>query len=152
MKRILCIAASVTLLICLCISSVGCVSQIEDTNGEGDTSLNTITDEDIVKGMNTVSVGSSSNKRNDRGTLSVKTFSGVKIVDSINVRDVAETVTCTVNIKQGNLRVVIVRNGKIYADLRTDGMQDSVTLTESGKYELKIAGESAGFDLEYKIK
>ena len=39
-----------------------------------------------------------------------------------------------------------------HAELKTDGEKDSITLTEPGKYELKIAGESASFEIEYKIK
>ena len=151
MKKILFLTVAL-LLIAICITCVGCVSQIEDTNGESDTSLCSITDQDIVKGNSAVSVGSVSNKRNDRGTLSVNKFSGVQTVDTINVRDVAESVTCTATVESGNFRVVIVRDGKIYADMKTDGAPNTITLTEPGKYDLKIAGESAKFEMEYKIK
>lgn len=147
MKKILVIIISV---VCL-FSLASCVSHIEDTNGD-DTSLCTLTDSDIINGVSSLSQGSVSNKRNDRGSIKVEKFSGVQTIDSINVRDVAENVICTVTVKSGNLRVVIVRNGAIFADLKTDGTEDTVTLTESGKYELKVAGESACFEMKYKIK
>lgn len=84
--------------------------------------------------------------------MSVEKFSGVRTVDSINVRNTAETLTCTVNVNSGNFRAVIVKDGEIFADLTIDGTKNSVKLTESGKYELKIAGESACFEMQYKIK
>ena len=91
-------------------------------------------------------------QRNDRGTLKVEKFSGVQLVDSITIRDTAEEVRCTATVTSGNFRIVIVHDGEIFADLVADGTQHTVTLTEAGKYELKIAGESASFEMEYKIK
>ena len=129
-----------------------CASHIEDTNGEDDCSLCSLTDEDIINGTSSLSQRSISNRRNDRGSMSVEKFSGVRTVDSINVRNTAETLTCTVNVNSGNFRAVIVKDGEIFADLTIDGTKNSVKLTESGKYELKIAGESACFEMQYKIK
>ncbi len=148
MKRVIFILTVILCMSLLC----SCVSHIEDTNGEDDYSLCSLTDEDIIDGVSSLMQGSMSNKRNDRGSMSVQKFSGVQTIDSINVRGAEETLTCTVNVESGNLRVVIVKDGKIFADLAVDGIKDSVTLTESGKYELKIAGESACFEIEYKIK
>jgi len=148
MKKLL---ATVICAVCL-LSLMSCASHIEDTNGAENTSLCSLTDEDIIDGTSSVAQKSVSNKRNDRGSMRIEKFSGVQLVDSMNVRDKAETLTCTVNLKSGNFRVVIVKDGKIFADIKTDGTEDSVTLTQSGKYELKIAGESANFEMEYKIK
>ena len=147
-KRFLFILTLVLCGVLLC----SCMSHIEDTNGEDDSSLCSLTDKDIIDGTSTLKQGSVSSKRNDRGEMKVNKFSGVETVDSINVRDAAETVTFTATVESGNFRAVIVKDGEIFAELKTDGEKDSITLTEPGKYELKIAGESASFEIEYKIK
>ena len=146
------VISAALLCVMLSLTLCSCASHIEDTNGEGDYSLCTLTDEDIIDGTTTLLQGSASNKRNDRGEMSAEKFTGVETVDSINVRDAAEKVTFTAAVESGNFRAVIIKDGEIYADLKIDGTKDSITLTESGKYELKIAGESACFKLEYKIK
>lgn len=127
-------------------------SHREDTNGESDTSLTTLNDGDIVNGASSLSSGRTENKRNDRGEIKVNKFSGVQVIDSINVRDTSEVLTYKITHESGNLRAVLVKDGEIYSDLVIDGNDNSIALTESGKYDLKIAGESAKFEMEYKIK
>lgn len=127
-------------------------SHREDTNGESDTSLTTLTEADIVNGASSLSSGRTESKRNDRGEIKINKFSEVQVIDSINVRDASEMLTYKITHESGNLRVVLVKDGEVYSDLVIDGNDNSITLTESGKYDLKIAGESAKFEMEYKIK
>lgn len=137
-------------VIAFLLSLVSCMSHIEDDNGD-DTSLCTLTERDIIECTSSLSYKSVKNKTNDKGNVRVDKFSGVQVVDSITVKEENKIVTCSVNITSGNLRVVIVRDGEIFADIKTDGEESSVALTRSGRYTLKIAGESACFDLEYEI-
>ena len=44
-------------------------NQIKDTNGPDDYTLNTITDEDIIKGFNSVSIGSIESSKNNEYKL-----------------------------------------------------------------------------------
>ena len=53
------------LLIILLLTLTGCVEHIEDTNGENNYSLETITDQDILKGYPTISVRQSMVRKNN---------------------------------------------------------------------------------------
>ena len=65
--------------------------------------------------------------------------------------------TCTIRVTQftvtdGNARLVVVADGKIVHDFDLNSGEQTYTLTNfSENAALKIAGESATFDLEFYI-
>ena len=58
----------------------GC-SHIEDTNGEDDFSITTITDQDIINGMNDLSVGSISSSKKTLYLLIMKLVRTLQITE-----------------------------------------------------------------------
>ncbi|MCQ2430330.1 MAG: hypothetical protein MJ192_08370 [Clostridia bacterium] len=135
------------LLLCLPLSS--CLSHIEDTNGADDTSLVTLTDADIVK-KTTSSITSSMIKKRVNGSCTVKVgkLSGVTDIETLT-SDGDDVLTWTATLSSGNLRLCLVRDGEIVAELETDGNEHSLKLEEKGKYLLRAAGESAGFVIDF---
>lgn len=134
---------------------------IEDTNGADDYSLQTITEEDVVK----CEMGSRGGLAESTSNLSV---GGIQISDGIEYSckkftGVHRLYTCTIfkgsdihvslvdfKIKSGNFAFYVVLDGEIYGQVKPaeDGgfsefILDSVE--KSGTLEYIIAGESANF-------
>lgn len=145
-KHILLFPVMIILALCLC----SC-KQIEDTNGEDNYQLQTISDERIIseKGS-TVKVGSVSTKVNNKGTYKVKKFSGVETLFSIDGSNHHITVTITSEIKAGNFKIVLVNEKQIVKVFNLNCTQSVTIENATGRYDLKIAGESANFSIEYE--
>ena len=141
--------ALVCLILCLTLASCG---QIEDTNGPDDITPVTITDEDIVK-KSTSAVTSSQLITNSNGKKTVKVgkFSGVTELDSLR-SDGKKVLVFTVKLTSGNLRLCLVRDGKIVAELPIDGSEHTVALPDDDRYSLRAAGESAKYTITYQTE
>lgn len=153
MKRTVC--KIVVLLLLLSISLLtfsSCMSHIEDTNGEDDHSLCSLTDEDMVDGGSYLQQGSTRSEINGKVKIRINKFSGVNTIESIRIRGEAKKLTLTATVESGNFRLFIVKDGEIFADLKADGTQDSVTFSDNGEYHLRIAGESAHIEIAYEIE
>ncbi len=119
--------------------------QIEDTNGADDRSLVTITDADILASLNSYStVGTVKTELGNECTYRARRFSGVFTLTEFSC-EAGMTLCSSVSCEEGNLRVVLVRDGAIALDLPI-GEDATVTLAP-GHYKVKIAGESARFSV-----
>ena len=123
------------------------LKQIEDTNGEEDTSLVTLTDDDIINGSSSISYVSVQHRSDGKASLSVDTFSGVKEVDTIKF-DSDAVFDINVKLDKGNLAVVLIKNDEIVHRIPVNE-ETKITLEKDVKYYLVVAGESAGFKIEY---
>lgn len=129
---------------------LGGTDHIEDTNGPGDFSLQTITDEDIIN----LSIGSIGGPEISRSALTGSTvefssekFTGVYeilydnyILPSDFVLDLTGY-----EIYDGNFKLVVVHNDEIVATLEPDLFVDYLLEDVTGTVSLRIAGESASF-------
>lgn len=142
------------LILAMCLGLAAC-GQIEDTNGEDDYSLATITEEQLVKGTNSSSkVGFLHTQINDSHTFKVNKFSGVEAIESIRATESTKSITflveCTRN--SGNLYVYVRCDGQIVGDFEIGTKDDLVIENPApGKYELCVAGESASYELNLTI-
>ena len=125
--------------------------QIEDINGSNDYSLNTLTDEDFFINTNVVKIGSVTTRFNNTVKISVKKMSGVDRIEKINLSLGSLTITTNLNVTSGNIKLVLIMNDTIIKEFKINA-EDSYTGTISGNYELKIAAESAKFNLSYTIE
>lgn len=125
------------------------IEHIEDTNGPDDYSLTTITDENIINR----DIGALGNKRStsilsgDLVEFSSKKFTGVTEILYNNYVGKSDFVLnlLNFNVTEGNLRMVVVHDGEIVAELEP-GMFVEYRLEDiSGYVSLRIAGESAAY-------
>ncbi len=141
-------------LVCFILSIVltltSCAAQIEDTNGTDNYDLNTLTDEDFFKQSNVTKFGSVTSKINNQATLKVKKMSGVEALDKINVSSGNLTIHTNLKITAGNIKLVLIYNDEIIKEFKINE-EDSYTGIVNGVYYLKIATESANFNLQYTI-
>lgn len=144
MKKMLTLCLALVLTVCL--SACGS-AKIEDTNGADNFSLNTITDQNILK-CDLPSTGytvTTSGLLSKKVEISAKSFSGVKEVLWTNmiagdfVLDLLEF-----NLTGGNFRMVLVNEGKIVAEI-APGTTHIELKNAKGTVALCIAGESAAF-------
>ena len=145
----------VFLLLLTIFGLTGC-SHIEDTNGEDDYSITTITDQDIIDGMNNFSMGSVSNRKKVQGeitgSLKVKKFSGVLEVEEFSSENKYIVITISNECFGGNFMVAITSGDTILTKVLANESKSFELLNNGEKYELKVVGESAHFDLDYYIK
>ena len=135
-----------TLIVVACCS---CTSHIKDTNGDDNFSLATLTEEQVIKNNSSVSNVSVSNQWGNKYELKINKFSGVKELKRITVSG-TQTITATVNVSAGNFRMVLVKDGKIAYDFEVN--ETSSTTVSAGTYIIKIAGESAAFNLSFSVE
>jgi len=149
MKKYICILA----IICLLLSLTGCVmTSYEDTNGEADYSLQTITEENILQGMGSSSIMSSQMTVNNKTVFKAQTMSGVmELVEKrLAGQPLDLIVSCQIN--KGNARLVLVIDGQIVHDFALQEANQRFTLENvTGKVCLKLAGESAGYSVEIEF-
>lgn len=135
-----------TLIVSACCS---CTSHIKDTNGDADFSLATLTEEQVIKNNSSISNVSVGNQWGNKYELKVNKFSGVKQLKRIKISG-TQTVTANVNVTSGNFRMVLIKDGKIAYDFVINGT--SSTTISAGTYLIKIAGESAAFNLSFNVE
>ena len=127
-----------------------CAAQIEDTNGNDDYTLNTLTNEDFFKNSSITKFGSVTSKINNQATLKVKKMSGIETLEKINLSSGNLTINTNLKITSGNIKLVLIYNEEIIKEFKING-EDSYTGIINGIYYLKIATESANFNLQYSI-
>ena len=127
-----------------------CAAQIEDTNGHDDYTLNTLTNEDFFKNSSITKFGSVTSKINNQATLKVKKMSGIETLEKINLSSGNLTINTNLKITSGNIKLVLIYNEEIIKEFKING-EDSYTGIINGIYYLKIATESANFNLQYSI-
>jgi len=135
------------------LSFPGCtITVYEDTNGEADFSLQTLTEEDIVRGTNTVQVMTSTATVNDKTVCKAKTISGVVELWNKTLKDEALEIVVSCEISKGNARLVLVIDDEIVHNFALNAESQHFSLDNvTGKISLKLAGESAGYRITYTV-
>lgn len=144
MKKIVSIFCPLILIFCL-----SACSHIEDTNGEENFELNTLSDSDIINGTSVKANVVVQSFIINKGKLKISKLSGVKLVDTFNLFNEDLTIVFNTKVKSGNFKLVVIYNGRI----------DEIPINTTYEYKLenalgecivKVAGESAKFELEYE--
>ncbi len=144
----------IVLLVIFCMFMAGCgLGHIEDTNGKDDFTIQTFTEEDILsKSSTTYTMSSYSRGQNNntiKGMKKAKKFTGVDEVEQLRASTFLK-IEIETKITQGNFKVVIIKDNKII-DILPLNTNIQKTYDGSGKYVIKIVGESAQFEINYKI-
>lgn len=126
---------------------------IKDTNGVDNYSLSTITDKDIIDLDSGPIYESNDHKIND-SKMSYSIFSGVMEIYSKDYSDPNLQIDlANLKITEGNLRVVLLVDNKIVHEFKLNETNQSFELNKvSGCVAIRIAGESANFEMEYYVK
>ncbi|MBO5338229.1 MAG: hypothetical protein J6A96_00860 [Clostridia bacterium] len=152
-KKILVLILCLVMVLSLASCTVG---HIKDTNGDTDFSLGTIDDERMLNGVSSY-VQNMAIKSEKDGIITYKAnkFSGVYVLKKIPYAVGKQmTIKTSITVESGNFRAVLIQNGEIIKDLPLGENQVTIIDEPRRDYEIRIAGESAKFDLtlEYIIE
>ena len=122
---------------------------IADTNGAEVIALNTITDADIAAMSGTsVGLGVRNSSSSDATVCYSERFSGV---ETLYDAEAACTVTLSdITVTSGNLRVVVLLDNQIVHDFPMNGSAPAFDMPAGSS--LRIAGESAAFELAFELQ
>ena len=150
MKRLLCTCLALAMLL----SFSGCSMPVyEDTNGEDNYSLQTITDEDIVQGISTTKVMSSTVTVNRKTVCKAKTMSGVESLWEQKLENETLEIVVSCEITKGNAKLVLVVDDEIVHTFSLNEDNQRVTLENvTGEVSLKLAGEDAGYAVSFEFE
>lgn len=125
-------------------------SQIEDTNGPDDYSIQTFTEEEMLSGVgNVTSFVSGKMIFMNNYTYTCKKYSGIETLERFKKVD-SGSITILPEVTSGNFRVLILRDDALFCDCP---INEEVTLRmPAGNYKIIIVGESANYKLKYTIK
>lgn len=138
----------------LCLALAGCGTQYEDTNGADDYTLQTITDEQIVK----LSTGASGLKYSEMDwglgitstEYSSKNFNGVEQIYLNNyiLPSSFSIYVGYVNVSSGNFKLAVVNNDEIIQEIPIDTFNETIYFDDiTGSFAIHVAGESAAFKM-----
>lgn len=138
------------LLVVLLFVLSGCsFGQIEDTNGDEDFSIQTISEDEIIKGTNSVSVGRITTSKNNNYSMKVEKFSGVETICTWEKYSSLFNLTTDITINSGNFMLVLTTDKDVIKVFKNNEIDEFLVNTLSGDIHLKIVGESANFQLKY---
>lgn len=148
---------SMLLALLMVLTLFACGSEYEDTNGDDNFELETITDDDIIhlrtgsSGMSykEVSVGSVSSRE-----YSSKNFNGVDEVFQTNyIGDSDVTVSIGyLRVTAGNFRMVVINNDEIIFDVPLDSTAETYIFEDmNGSFSIHVAGESAAVEFDFSV-
>ena len=148
-----------TITIVAMLTLVGCGTQYEDTNGAEDFSLQTITDENIIK-LETGASGLSYTEEKlgdliSSSEYSSKNFNGVEQIYLTNylLPSDVEVYIGHLTVEQGNFRLVVINNDEIIFDIPLDAFGETFRFEDlTGPFSIHVAGESAEFDFYIDIR
>lgn len=125
----------------------------EDTNGPDDYSLQVLTDQDILHGVDHIKIASATIKHNKLTTCTAKTMSGVETLFEASMDNETFRILVSCKIDKGNARLVLVVDEKIVHDFAlNEENQLFVMKNVCGKIYLRLAGESAGYSVTYQLQ
>jgi hypothetical protein len=126
----------------------GC-NQIEDSNGNDDYTIQTISNEDIIKKSSYSALGFVETNINGKYTKKANKFSGVYKVLSVEANNEKLSISMESSVTAGNFRIVLIKGDEIIDDFELN-TTDTITIDNAnGTYIVKIVGESAKFTLKY---
>lgn len=145
------------LVLLLCFSLAGCGKEYEDTNGDDDFTLQTITDENIIH----LETGASNlvYKESKIGALksaeySSKNFNGVEqiFLTSFWGKSDVEIYIGHMNVKKGNFKLAVINNDEIIMEIPLDAFGETYFFEDlEGTLSVHVAGESAAFEFYIDI-
>lgn len=140
----------IIMVFCLALTSCN-VGHIADTNGDEDTSLSTLTKEDIFTYRNSVSFGTVSKNNSKEFSLTCKKLSGNYLVKTItpNGRNLSITVASTVS--KGNAYIALIKDGQVVEEINNNGQNVYITGYTNSEIELRVLGESCEFEIKVYI-
>lgn len=150
MKKIISTILVAILVLSLCSCNFG---HIEDTNGENDHTLCSLTEEDLLSGSNSFVQNVATKSRvGNKITYKVNKFSGVNTIANEYFSNEAELTidTCFV-LSQGNARIAVIVNGEISCDIPVGESTTTIAVPADTSVVIRLAGESAGFDLSIEL-
>ena len=128
------------------------LKHIEDTNGADNYSLQTITDSNIIN-RDVGAMGLNIHKSAVSGvtTYSSEKFTGVEEIYGNNIWGNRFEITVNhARVDSGNFRIVLLEDEHIVHEFRLNELTQTYVLENpSGYISLRIAGESADFQLDY---
>lgn len=146
MKKLL----GIFLMLLLCVTLAGC-KEYEDTNGDDDFTLQTITDENIIH----LETGASNltYKESNIGALksaeyTSKNFNGVEqlYLTSFWGKSDIEIYIGHMNVKKGNFKLAVINNDEIIKEIPLDAFGETYRFEDlEGDFSIHLAGESAAF-------
>ena len=142
MKKIL----SALLAFALLCSLSGCaLLSYEDTNGDDDFTLQTLTDEDLIEGTNGLSsLMSSRTVLKNTITYKCQNLSGIYTVCTKEPKNGTLELTVSCTVKKGNARLVLTSDSEILHDFEVNAADQHLVLDNlKGEVYLRFAGESA---------
>lgn len=154
MKKLL----TILLTFLLCFTLSGCGETYEDTNGDNNFKLQTITDEDIIH-LRTGASGLSYSETEFAGIksseYSSKNFNGVEqlyLADYIIKSDVRIYIG-HLTVNSGNFRLVVINNDEIIKDIPLDAFGEEFLFNDiKGEFSVHVAGESANFTFHIQVE
>lgn len=147
-------------LFCACLFVLnlsGCGEPIEDTNGENNTSLNTITDKNIINldlgasglGYSETNLGGFQSKE-----YSSKNFNGVEQIYLTNFIGKSDVFVYVghLNVKSGNFKIAIINDDKIIKEIPNDAFNEEFFFEDLvGTFAIHVAGESANVEFHIDV-
>ena len=125
----------------------------KDTNGDDDYSLQSISEEMLIKNKHGLDIGAVSNRESKDGTISiyksVATFNGVARIEKITKGTYEFTVSFKVS--DGNARLVITDGSQIIHEFNINEDDQVLVLTCDKDCEIKLAGEDCSYELNILI-
>ena len=153
MKRIL----QMILVLGMCFALVGCGEEYEDTNGDENFKLQTITTENIINR----DIGSSGITYEELSVGDVtsteyksKNFNGVEQIYQTNFigKSDIQVYIGHMNVKSGNFKLAIINDGKIIDEIPLDAFGDTFLYEDlKGEFAIHVAGGSAAFDFHIEV-
>ena len=148
MKKIIQILCSLFLVFGLS----GCGKTYEDTNGENNTSLNTITNENIEKmdigasglGYSEIDIAGITSRE-----YSSKNFNGVEEIEIAGIVYANRVEVCVdyINVKSGNFKLVVLIDDKIVKEIPNDAFAETYVFENvTDTLSIRAAGESANVE------
>ncbi len=140
----------VLLSVCL-VFLVGCnlLKTYEDTNGESDYTLQSITDSMIIKGATYQEIESFTNQKNNDISISVNKFNGIKTIEEF--RKYKYYIKLSFEVEEGNASLVLCNNKEILHCFKINEKNQEFSFECNNKVYLKIAGESCKYRLNYTV-
>lgn len=132
----------------LVLSLAGCkFVTYEDTNGDEDFSLQTLTEADITSNITTYSQKMGTKTMiNNEISYSAKSMSGIIRIYEANLRDGDLEIQVSSKVSKGNARLVLMVGNEIVHDFDLNKDNQVYTLEKcTGQVCLRLAGESAEF-------
>ena len=153
MKKLL----SLLFVILMVLTLAACGTEYEDTNGDDNFALQTITDEDIIH-LKTGSSGLSYHEETigimSSSEYSSKNFNGVDqlyLANYILDSDVTLSIGY-LNVTAGNFRMVVINNDEIIFDVPLDSAAEAYIFEDvNGSFSVHVAGESAAVEFNFSV-